>query len=134
MTIADRTWDHLPSAIHSRIMAATANARVRRIEHRPETDPPMPKGLWTVDAVAGDRFVHQVLGLREDGSVFEETRTCLLRDVPDVSVADGGAVVRVRGPSGPESIAVSDPIAAPLNRHWGSPAKSQASTRPFFVC
>jgi hypothetical protein len=117
MSMADRTWDHLPAAIHSRIMAATANARIRRIEHRASPDPPMPEGLWTVDAVAGDRFVHQVLGLREDGSVFEETRTCLLRDVTDVSVDDSGAVVTVPGPSGPESIPVSDPIAAALNRH-----------------
>jgi hypothetical protein len=116
MTIADRTWDHLPAEIHSRIMAATAHARIRRVEHHVSSDPPMPQGLWTVDAVAGDRFVHQVLGLREDGSVFEETRTCLLTDVTDVSVDGGGATVTVPGPSGPESIAVSDSIGAALSR------------------
>jgi hypothetical protein len=117
MTIADRTWDHLPAEIHSRIMAATAHARIRRIEHRADSDPPMPQGLWTVDAVAGDRFVHQVLGLRDDGSVFEETRTFLLTDITDVSVDAGGATVTVPGPSGPESFAVSDSIGAALNRH-----------------
>jgi len=115
MTIADRTWDHLPAAIHARIMAATAHARIRRIEHHAGSEPPMPKDLWTVDALAGDRFVHQELGLREDGSVFEETKTCLVADITDVTVGGHGAIVTVPGPSGPESIAVSDPIAAALN-------------------
>jgi hypothetical protein len=117
MSIADRTWDHLPAEIHARIMAATAHARVRRIEHSDSTDLPIPEGVWTVNAVAGDRFVHQVLGLREDGSVFEETRTCLLTDVTDVFVDGDDTVVTVPGPSGPEAIAVSDSIAAALTHH-----------------
>ena len=116
MSIADRTWDHLPAEIHSRIMAATAHAQIRRIEHRDSSDLAMPQGIWTVDAVAGDRFVHQVLALRENGSVFEATRTCLLADVIDVSVDGAEATVTVPGPSGLESIAVSDSIGAALNR------------------
>src|ERR1044072_1972647 len=114
MSIADRTWDHLPPKIHSRIMAATAQAQVRRIESRANSEPPMPKDLWTVDAVAGDRFVHQVLGLRDDGSVFEETQTYLVVDLTGVSVDGDGATGTVPGPSGPESISVPDSIGAAL--------------------
>jgi len=115
MTIADRTWDRLPAEIHSRIMAATAHARIRQIEHRDEPGPATPDGLWTVDAIAGDRFVHQVLGLREDGSVFEETRTCLVADV-EVTVDGGEASVSLSGPSGIESIQIPGSIGAALTR------------------
>ena len=116
MTIADRTWDRLPAEIHSRIMAATAHARVRRIEHRDDADPALPHGLWTVDAVAGDRFVHQMLGLRDDGSVFEETVTCLVADVVEITDDGGDATVSVPGPSGVESIHVPGSVRAALDR------------------
>jgi hypothetical protein len=110
-------------------MAATAHAHIRQIEHRDGSDPAMPQGLWTVDAVAGDRFVHQELGLREDGSVIEETRTFLVADVVDVSVDGGEATVTVPGPSGLEAIRVPDSIGAALNRHRG-PRRPASSPRP----
>jgi hypothetical protein len=116
VTIADRTWDYLPAEIHSRVMAATAHARIRRIEHRDESDPAMSQGVWTVNAVAGDRFVHQVLGLRDNGSVFEETQTFLVADVVDVSVDGDRTTVAVSGPSGVESIRVPHLIGAALKQ------------------
>jgi hypothetical protein len=115
MTIADRTWDRLPAEIHSRIMAATAHARIRRIEHHTDADPALPHGLWTVDAVAGDRFVHLLLGLREDGSVFEETLTCLVAEIADVTVEGSDATVSIPGPTGLESIHVPGLIGEALD-------------------
>ena len=116
MTIADRTWDHLPPELHARVMAATAHARIRHIAHRPSPDPALPHGLWTVDALTGDRFVHQLLGLRSDGSVFEETRTFLTTEILDVTFHPEGATLAVPGPSGPESIVVPDSIGRTLDR------------------
>lgn len=117
MTIADRTWDDLPSDIHARIMAATAHAAVRSIEKRPAPDPECPNGRWDVNALAGDRFVHMTLGVREDGSVSEETRTFLTSEILDVSFApDGAATVTVPGPSGPESVAIPASIGPALDR------------------
>jgi uncharacterized protein YjbJ (UPF0337 family) len=115
VSIADRTWDHLPAEIHSRVMAATAHAQVRQIEHHDVADTTLPEGVWTVDAVAGDRFVHQVLALRSDGSVAEETRTFLTTDVLDVSFDADGAAISVSGPSGPDSIHVPDVVGRALD-------------------
>jgi hypothetical protein len=114
VTIADRTWDHLPPEIHSRMMAATAHAQVRQIEHHDVPDEALPEGLWTVDAVAGDRFVHQVLALRSDGSVAEETRTFLTTEVLEVSFDGDGAEVSVAGPSGRDSIRIPDVVGRAL--------------------
>src|SRR5207302_3739880 len=97
-------------------MAATSHAQIRRIEHSDPSDPELPQGIWTVDAVAGDRFVHQVLGLRDDGSVFEETRTVLASDIVEVAFDPDGATVVAPGPSGPEPIRVPDPIGRALDR------------------
>ncbi|MDQ1491688.1 MAG: hypothetical protein QOJ23_4202 [Actinomycetota bacterium] len=116
MTIADRTWDDLPAEIHARVMAATGQAQTRRIEHSDASDADLPQGIWTVDAVAGDRFVHQILGLRGDGSVFEETRTFLTDEIAEVSFDSDGATVVVPGPSGAESIRVPDSIGRAVNR------------------
>jgi uncharacterized protein YjbJ (UPF0337 family) len=117
VTIADRTWDNLPAEIHSRVMAATAQASTRQIEHFDSADPAMPQGIWTVDAVTGDRFVHQVLGIRQDGSVFEETRTFLTADIREISLDDEGATLAVEGPSGPEELRIPEGIGRALNRH-----------------
>jgi hypothetical protein len=115
VTVADRTWDDLPAEIHARVMAATAHATVRRIHHVDRSDADLPQGIWTVDAVSGDRFVHQVLGLRADGSVCEETRTFLTADILEVSFDADGAILAVRGPSGLESIRVPEPIGRTIN-------------------
>src|SRR5437879_240392 len=97
-------------------MAATSQAQIRRIEHLHSSDPALPQGIWTVDAVAGDRFVHQVLGLRADGSVAEETCTFLTAEILEVSIDADGATLVVPGPSGPESIRVPESIGRALNR------------------
>ena len=118
MSMADRTWDDLPPEIHSRIMAATAHASIRVIHHRPGLDPQCAGGVWDVDAVAGDRFVHMTLGLRDDGSVSEETQTFLTSEIDDVSFSpdNGDAVVAVRGPSGARSILIPASIGQVLDR------------------
>jgi hypothetical protein len=94
-------------------MAATSHAQVRQIERH--DDATLPEGLWTVDAVAGDRFVHQVLALRSDGSVAEETRTFLTTEVLKVSFDAEGAAVSVSGPSGPDTIRVPDVVGRALD-------------------
>jgi hypothetical protein len=120
MTIADRTWDDLPSDIHARIMAATAHAAIRVIEKRAESDPECPDGRWDVNAVAGDRFVHMTLGLREDGSVAEETRTCLTSEILAVSfIPDGAATVTVPGQATPEVLSIPASVARALGRPPG---------------
>lgn len=106
MTIADRTWDDLPSDVHARIMAATAHARIRVIEKRAGSDPACPQGVWDVDAVCGDRFVHMTLGVRDDGSVAEETRTFLTSEILEVSFTGEGAALTVQGPTGPDTISI----------------------------
>jgi uncharacterized protein YjbJ (UPF0337 family) len=116
VTKAERVGDNLPAEIHSRVMAATSQAQARVIQHLDASDPVFPQGVWTVDAVAGDRFVHMVLGLRGDGSVSEETRTFLTTDIVEVAFDPGGATLAVRGPSGPESIRVPDAIGRAVNR------------------
>jgi hypothetical protein len=116
MTIADRTWDNLPSDIHARIMAATAHAAVRSIQKRADSAE-CPNGLWNVDAVAGDRFVHMTLGLRDDGSVSEETWTFLTSEILDVAFTeDGAASVAVQGAAGRESIFIPASIGRALDR------------------
>lgn len=115
MTSADRTEDPLPAEIHSRVMAATSHAQVRRIEHHHVPDATLPEGVWTVDAVTGDRFVHQVLALRADGSVAEETRTFLTTEILEVSFDADGAAVSVSEPSGPASIRVPEVVARALS-------------------
>jgi uncharacterized protein YjbJ (UPF0337 family) len=116
VTIADRTWDDLPAEIHARVMAATAHATIRRIEHRDDSDAALPQGIWTIDAVSGDRFVHQVLGLRTDGSVYEETRTFLPHDILEISLDPDGATLVVQGPSGRESIRIPESIGQTINQ------------------
>jgi uncharacterized protein YjbJ (UPF0337 family) len=115
VTIADRTWDNLPPEIHSRIMAATAHADVRLIRQSDTPAPDAPDGVWEVNSLAGDRFVHMVLGLRPDGSVSEETRTFLLPEILEISFDTDGATVEVDGPSGPESVRIPEPIGRELN-------------------
>jgi hypothetical protein len=110
VTITDRTWDDLPAEIHSRVMAATADAKIRRIEHLEGSDPALPQGIWTINALCGDRFVHQVLGLRVDGSVCEETRTFLTAEILEISLDPDGATLVVEGPSGRESIRIPESI------------------------
>jgi hypothetical protein len=115
MSMADRTWDDIPPEIHARIMAATAHAAVRVIHRRAGSDPQCPGGLWDVDAVAGDRFVHMTLGLRDDGSVFEETQTFLTTEIMDVTFSpEGDAAVAVRGPMGHQSILIPGSIGQAL--------------------
>jgi hypothetical protein len=117
MTIADRTWDSLPAEIHARVMAATAQAGTRQIEHMDTADPAMPRGIWTVHALIGDRFVHQILGLRQDGSVYEETRTFLSADIREISLDGDGATLAVDGPSGREEFRIPQGIGRAINRH-----------------
>jgi len=113
MTMADPTSDDPPPEIRSRIMAATAHASVRTIDHCAEA-PGLPRGTWEVHALAGDRIVQMVLGLRDDGSVAEETRTFLTADVLGVSFEPDGATLSVRGPSGAETVPVPDAVARAL--------------------
>jgi hypothetical protein len=113
VTIADRTWDDLPPEIHARIMAATAHAKVRSVEKLSGSDPDSI-GRWEVNALAGDRFVHQILGLREDHSVSEDTRTFLTTEIIEVSFAPDGPTVDVQGPAGPESMPIPEPVARAL--------------------
>jgi uncharacterized protein YjbJ (UPF0337 family) len=54
--------------------------------------------------------------VREDGSVFEETRTFLTDEIAEVSFDSDGATVVVPGPSGAESIRVPDSIGRAVNR------------------
>ena len=122
MTIADRTWDGLPAEIHARVMAATAHAAVRRIQHLDRTDSDLPQGIWTVDAISGDRFVHQVLGLRSDGSVYEETRTFLTTEILEISLDPDGATLVIEGPSGREAIRVPLSIGQTINQKPNIPA------------
>jgi hypothetical protein len=117
MTIADRTWDNLPSDIHARIMAATAHAVVRSIQKQADPDPQCPNGRWYVDALSGDRLVHMTLGVREDGSVFEETSTFLTSEILDVAfTGDGSATVALRGPAGRQSMSIPASIGRALDR------------------
>jgi hypothetical protein len=120
--MADRTWDDLPAEIHARVMAATAHATVRRIQHLDRSDADLPQGIWTVDAISGDRFVHQVLALRADGSVCEETRTFLTAEILEVSFDAGGATLVVEGPSDRESIRVPESIGRTINQKPNIPA------------
>jgi hypothetical protein len=120
MTIADRTWDGLPSDIHARIMAATAHAGIRVIAKRTGSDPVCPHGVWDVDALCGDRLVHMTLGMRDDGSVFEETRTFLTSEILDVSFTDDRAGLAVQGPTGPETVSIPASIGRALTRPGGS--------------
>jgi hypothetical protein len=120
--MADRTWDDLPAEIHARVMAATAHATVRRIQHLDRTDADLPQGIWTVDAVSGDRFVHQVLGLRSDGSVYEETRTFLTAEILEISLDPDGATLVIERPSGRESIRVPASIGQTINQKPNVPA------------
>lgn len=85
-------------------MAATAHAGARVIEKRAESEPECPHGLWDVNAVAGDRFVRMTLGVREDGSVSDETRSFLISEILDVTfIPDGAAnIVTVHGPAARE--------------------------------
>ena len=117
MTSADRTSDDLPPDIHARIMAATAHAAVRVIQKRAGSVPQCPHGLWDVDAVAGDRLVHMTLGVREDGSVLEETRAFLTSELSDISfVPDGDATVTVDGPAGRETLSIPASVGRALDR------------------
>jgi len=114
VTIADRTWDHLPPEILSRIMAATAHASERVIRQCdvPESDP--LEGSWEVSALTGDRFIHMFLGLRGDGSVSEATATYFVADLLDISFDADGALIEV--PGRPEEIRVSDAVGRALER------------------
>jgi uncharacterized protein YjbJ (UPF0337 family) len=105
--MADRTWDNLPPEIHSRVMAATAHADVRLIRH--------VDGVWEVNSVAGDRFVHMLLGLRADGSVSEETRTFLVMDIREITFDADGCTLEVDGPPGLQSMLVPEPIGRELS-------------------
>ena len=119
MTIADRTWDNVRPEIHSRIMAATAHAddRLIRCSDGPDgAQPGSSEPVWEVDALANDRFVHMVLGLRADGSVSEATRTFLLSEIVEISFDGDGSTVEVMGRSGPESMRIPRSIGRVLSR------------------
>lgn len=80
--------EDLPAEVASRVRAATAHARYRRIVRR---RPGRGGSLeYRVDALAGDRGVHMVVGLRDDGSVAETTETFLRGKVLRSSSATTG--------------------------------------------
>jgi hypothetical protein len=119
VTIADRTWDNLPPEIHSRIMAATAHADARLIRCSTGSAAGGSEPVWEVDALANDRFVHMVLGLRADGSVSEATRTFLVSEILEISIDDDGSTVEVMGRSGPESMRIPASIGRVLSHAQG---------------
>src|SRR3954453_18878788 len=114
VTIADRTWDHLPPEILSRIMAATAHARERVIRQCDVPASAPLEGSWEVSALTGDRFIHMFLGLRGDGSVSEATATYFVADLLDISFDADGALIEV--PGRPEEIRVNDAVGRALER------------------
>ena len=97
------TLANIPSEVRSRVMAATAHARVRWVEQRAGEE--NLQG-YEVYAVAGDRFVHMLLALRPDGSVAEETETVLLNEIVEVVIGDDHAAIEVAEGSGRRRIPV----------------------------
>ena len=116
MTIADRTWDDLPPEIHARIMAATAHAGIRSIEKLSGAEPESGQGIWEINAIAGDRFVHMTLGLRGDGSVSEDTHTFLTSEILEVSSSSDRVTVEVQGPTGRRSLSIPASVGRALDR------------------
>lgn len=93
----------IPAEVRSRVMAATAHARVRWVEQRAAGE--NLRG-YEVYAVAGDRFVHMVLALRPDESVAEETETVLLSQIVEVVIGDDHVAIEVSDGPGRRRIPV----------------------------
>lgn len=104
----DKDPGGIPDELRSRIDAATAHARVRTIRRRgPQA--------FEVHALAGDRIVHMLLGLRPTGSVEETTETFLQDQVVGVHVSeDGQTIVDVRTEAGQRSLTVPTEVAEAL--------------------
>ena len=93
-------------------MAATAHADDRLIRCSAGSGSGLSEPVWEVDALANDRFVHMVLGLRADGSVSEATRTFLMSEILEISFDGDGSTVEVMGGSGLSRCGSPDPSAA----------------------
>jgi HAD superfamily hydrolase (TIGR01509 family) len=91
--------DQLPAELRSRVEAATAHAGCRTIRRRgPET--------FEIHALAGDRVVHMVVGLRPDRSVEEVTETFVRDEIVRVVILDDEATIDVRDAGGRRSLSV----------------------------
>lgn len=91
--------DQLPAELRSRVEAATAHASYRMIR---QTD----TQAFEVYALAGDRVVHMVLGLRPSGSVDEMTETFVRHQVLGVVLSGDQATVHMRDEAGQRSVTV----------------------------
>lgn len=80
--------EEVPDELRSRIAAAAAQPRFRRIRRAP------PRGagddaVYVVHAVAGDRVTIMELALRPDGSVAESTDSFTFDEIEEVVVGGG---------------------------------------------
>lgn len=106
----DVDLDELPPELRSRVAAATAHARHRRISRvAAAADQP---ASYLVEAVAGDRVTTMDLALRPDGSVAETTRSIETADVVEVRRRDDGVELVVGDTGGDTVVAVSAETAA----------------------
>jgi hypothetical protein len=112
------TLANIPSEVRSRVMAATAHARVRWVEQRAGEE---NLHGYEVYAVAGDRFVHMLLALRPDGSVAEETETVLLTQIVNVVLGDDHAAIEVSEGSGRRRIPIPFALLPALPDGGGDP-------------
>jgi HAD superfamily hydrolase (TIGR01549 family) len=89
--------DDLPAELRSRVQAATAHATRRTIRRRGDD-------AFEVHALAGDRVVHMLLGLRAEGSVDETTETFVRSQVLGVVLSGDRATVELDDGTGPRSV------------------------------
>ncbi|MGH2688538.1 MAG: HAD family hydrolase [Actinomycetota bacterium] len=93
------TLDELPGELRSRVQAATAHADRRTIRRRGDD-------AFEVHALAGDRVVHMLLGLRAGGSVDETTETFVRSQILDVVLSHDQATVELDDGGGRRSLTV----------------------------
>jgi HAD superfamily hydrolase (TIGR01509 family) len=91
--------DVLPGELRSRVQAATAHA-TRRTIHRRGDD------AFEVHALAGDRVVHMLLGVRSGGSVHETTETFVRSQILGVVLSGDRATVEFDDGTGLRSVTV----------------------------
>lgn len=103
----------LPLELRARVLAATAGTRLRSVREREPTESGAPVE-YDVDAVCGDRLVHMRLWMRPDGSVGEETETCLTADVSHITYEGDHAIVSALMGGEPRHLVVGLAVARAL--------------------